>query len=401
MNPSLVTPELFVRGNPALSISTSADLERLSSKGPLEHYRFCRALLNRARHSIQLPDASRSYEAAMSCPCASSYQPSIAALALLSHMLGAPQEKALVPQLFPSHAPIGDLSGARMEYRLLPIPIARELIKLWEELANRQQDEKLQECVHDAKRWLVEWGSHAELLFYREKEFDEEEICRKNAEDGGRKDDYFGAAGFCTKGLQASFSLSGWNTGLGTMKIDDVEIRAFGPQRFPLSDPSGFGIAQIPSHGASIQADRDHLSLSGWSRCFVDPSIWLYMNAQACKEFVSLDIRWAGIEPCIMTEKNTDVPFAMVFFVHAPNCMLEDNSILHPNSLIRYQGKMKKMRFGKKVQLECSETLNVHVIPLAGFGCFWNATFLVAFECSSSQNEASFRLFSEVFAAKN
>lgn len=409
MHPSLATPELFVRGNSSHLISHSLDLERLITLSPLEHYRFCRALLNLktavgpdptavfwlngARHSIRASETSLGFEAAIRCPSAHSYQPSIAALALLARILGKPEPEPIAPKLFPSNAPIGDIAAIRQGYRLLPIPIARELVKLWEEWGHLEADEKIMERVDAARRWLALIGNHSEQLFTRENEFDETEgFDQKMEESESGIDAFLGAARLSAPPLHACLTLSGWNTGLGVIKLGDVDIPSFGPQRFPLSDLSGFGITQISSHSSSLQAGSGSVSLNGWTRCYADPEIWLSLNAIAQRQSISLTIRWSGIEPGPISEKTITAPYAMVFYVRASHCTLEDGTVLYPQSLRRYEGKGRKMIFDQQAAIECSETLNVQVIPLAGFGCFWNATFLVSFEFSPCQNRASFIL---------
>jgi hypothetical protein len=175
MNPSLVLPELLVRGNATPPVSSSVDFERLSLGSPLEHYRFCRSLLKQARHAIALPSFTHAFEAAMRCPPAGRYQPSIAALGMLSHILGKPMAPILA-ELFPSGAPVGDREGICQADRLLPLPIARETIQLWEEIGALKNDEELTKKAKDARQWVDRWGYEADYLFYREKEFDENEI---------------------------------------------------------------------------------------------------------------------------------------------------------------------------------------------------------------------------------
>lgn len=391
MNPSLAIPDWFARGNPTRSIS-STNLERLSLLTPLEHYRFCRSLLNRSRQSIRVPESIREFEAALNCPAATMYQPSIAALAVLSHLLGNPKQDPIVAQLFPSNAPIGDLSAVRQEYRLLPIPIAREMIELWKEWNHINDDEELMKRLDEANRWLIDWKNF-ECLYYRENEFDEEECIGPNTLERTTASDVFlGSLRFSSPSLSACLTLSGWNTGIGTIKIANVEIRAFGPQKFPLSDMKGFGIAQISAHTPTIQCNSDGFSLSGWTRCFADPTIWLSLNANGNSQSVQMAIRWFGVEPNPVLENIESAPFAMAFYVRATSCTLEDGTVLLPQSLRRFEGKIKKMMFDKDVTIECFEGLSVQVIPLAGFGSFWGATFLISFEFSALQNQAYFTI---------
>jgi len=388
MNPSPVFPELLVRGNRTQSISSSVDFERLSIESPLEHYRFCRSLLDQARHSINSSDFLHAYEAALRCPSAKRYQPSMAALAVLSHVLGKSLEP-LNAQLFPSKAPMGDKEEIDQNYRLLPIPIARELSHLWEELGLLEKNEQLIDLGNDAKQWVERWGNNVDPLFYREMDFVEtKDPISKETLDG--TDDFLGITRLSTPATHAAFTLSGWNTGLGVLKFGEVEIPAFGPQGFPLSESGGFGLAQIGAHQPVIATNSEQLSLSGWSRCFHDKEIWLSLNAMANAQTVCVDIRFVGIKSCSMSDLSAKVPLAMVFYVRASTCTLEDGSVLHPKGLQRYQGNGQKIIFDQNLQLECSKILKLQIIPLAGSGCFWNATFLVAFEFNPSQDQAAF-----------
>jgi hypothetical protein len=212
------------------------------------------------------------------------------------------------------------------------------------------------------------------------------------------------------------------------MKFGNVEIRAFGPHGFPLNDPAGFGLAQITAHlpaieridcrnpapsgvgqgklfdnavsgerissfqGGDLQSNPEQFSLNGWSRCYQNKEIWFSLNAAAHPQAVRLDIRWAGLKSSPLSEKPSAATYALVFYIKAAACALEDGSMLYPKGLHRYQGKCQKIVFDKTMQIECSQIMNVQVIPLAGFGCFWNATFLVAFEFNPSQDQASFVL---------
>jgi hypothetical protein len=392
VDPSLVLPQLLVRGNATQSISSSSNLERLSSGSALEHYRFCRSLLNEARHTIAEPAFSRGFGAACRCPAAKRYQPSMAALRVLSHILGNPAD-SIGAHLFLSCAPTGDREGIDQGSRLLPLPIVRELVQLWKEIGSFQNDELLIKMANDASQWANQWGNRLDYLFYRENEFDENEIHEEvpDPETGFGRDDFLGMARLSNPSFDAALTLSGWNTGLGVLRFGEVEIRAMGPQGFPLSDPSGFGLAQIGVCHPVIEINQEQLFLKGWSRCFRDKEIWLSVQASATSQMVDMDVRWVGINSCSLLEKSAAAHWAMVFYVKASACSLEDGSVLHPKDLRRYQGKSRKIVFDQVLQIDCSTVLNLQIIPLAGSGCFWNTTFLIAFEFNASLDAASFK----------
>jgi hypothetical protein len=337
-----------------------------------------------------MPDFVQAYEAALCHSCAKRYQPSMAALKALSSVLGKSAEFTL-PKLFPSNAPMGDMTGLKQEDALLPLPIARELAQLWGEAGHLEQDRRLIDAACAINWWLDQWKGDGDLLFYREKDFDENELSDpKNREFGSGIDTFFGAVRLSTASFQSCFTLSGWNTGLGSFQMGPVSVRAFGPQRFPLSSTDGFGIAQLSAHQASIVVDSNALSISGWTRCYADKEIWIFFQASAGEQKIAIDTRFMGILPTPASEPSAPQHFAMAFYVQAKTCTLEDGSVFYPKSLQRFQGKGQKLIFDQTVRMECSEMLNLQVIPLAGFGCFWNTSFLVAFEFSSSQSQASF-----------
>jgi hypothetical protein len=390
VDPSLVTPDLFVRGTQTQSIPTSVNIERLSSESPLDHFRFCFALLNEARRLKDAPQIVRSYEMALADLTGRNYQPSIAALALTAHYLGKPHEN-IAPQLFSSKAPIGWIGGGRQGDRLLPVPIAWRLAGMWEELGRLENNMALIQSSIDARSWLISIASMAPDLFCRESHFVETAVngCRaieKKLENTFGQDAALGIARWSCASQDACLTLSGWNTGLGSLRFRSVEIPSFGPHRFPLSDLDGFGIAQIGAHRAEIEAGTDSLCIKGWTRCFAARDIWLSLQAAVGSGCASMDVRWVGIEP------NTPGLCFMAFYVKAASCLLEDATHVRPRSMQKYVGKSQKIVFDQIVQFECSEILNMHVIPLAGSGCFWNASFLIAFEFTSSQNQAYYSI---------
>ncbi|MBF8262552.1 MAG: hypothetical protein HW387_217 [Parachlamydiales bacterium] len=367
-------PDLFVLGTETSSIPTSVDVGRLSSESPLDHFRFCCNLLNDARHPTDVSKIIRFYEMAMADPMGKNYQPSMAALALIARLMGKNHEN-ITPQLFPSNAPMGTIGARRQADRLLPVPIARRLVQMWDELG-------LLKSAEDARNWLCSVG-HSRYLFFREGDFKDLEVCAFDSRSNGM-DAHLGIARIATEPVDACLTISGWNTGLGVMRFHSVEIPSFGPHRFPLSDLNGFGIAQIGAHRAEIAADPELLSLNGWTRCYGHKDIWMQVQARATIQGADVNVRWVGIEP------QTSGPFFMVFYVKADSCQLEDGTQIQPRSMQKYEGTSQKIILNQSVQIECSEMLNMQVIPLAGSGCFWNSTFLVAFEFTSSQNQASY-----------
>ena len=117
--------------------------------------------------------------------------------------------------------------------------------------------------AQDARHWVNRWGKGADYLFYRESEFDENEIAMKQMN-------------VCTcpngngKILEATIDLgivqvfhTLISCGIDPQRLEyvDWESMKFGECRdsrvsdltaFPLSDPGGFGLAQITAQQPAI-----------------------------------------------------------------------------------------------------------------------------------------------------
>jgi hypothetical protein len=165
----------------------------------------------------------------------------------------------------------------------------------------------------------------------------------------------------------AAFTGTGNGTTMGVIRSPQAEIRAFGPQAFPLSDQSRFG---IKGEG-----------MNGWSRCAAMPEVWLEMKASCNKEECRLDVRFAGLEP--------SQPLSFVFYVKTSDCRI-GQEVFKPKSLRRFHGEAKEVVLGGKVKIERGHAGQVQVIPLAGEGCFWDTDFLISFELHPFVPAASF-----------
>lgn len=146
----------------------------------------------------------------------------------------------------------------------------------------------------------------------------------------------------------ALFTWAGRATSLGMIRMGEVEIRAFGPQR----DASQFGIKGV--------------GLDGWARVSFLPEVWLHMKPEWEKKRIAF--RFVGLETSMF----------LAFYVKAPSCTVGSKSFL-PGGLHRFQGEAQEARFGSVV-LKASTVCKMELIPLAGHGCFWNADFLLLFE---------------------
>lgn len=169
-------------------------------------------------------------------------------------------------------------------------------------------------------------------------------------------------------------TLSGCGTSLSIFQQEDVEIRAAGPQFYPLTDSRQFGIRGI--HEASV-LDKDRLA--GWTCCFAEPQVWLHVEAFSQGR---LHVRFQGLT----AEKKG----AFVFYVKAKTAHV-GRQIFLSKSLQRYKGVAQEVRFNEEaLVIACREPRSVELIPLSGENGFWNADFLVAFEMFPFDSEEWF-----------
>lgn len=166
--------------------------------------------------------------------------------------------------------------------------------------------------------------------------------------------------------LDGVFTLSGNGTSLGAIRLQEIEIRAIGPQAFPLNDSNRFGIKTSGS--------------DSWVRTFALEEVWMEVGIKKEKG-CCINIRFVGLA--------FDHPMAFVFYVKARNCQV-GTEVLQPKSLRSFHGEVQSVMFENGLQIESSHIHKVQVIPLAGEGCFWNTQFLVSFEMHPLQPQASF-----------
>jgi hypothetical protein len=176
-----------------------------------------------------------------------------------------------------------------------------------------------------------------------------------------------GATFFKSFAFEAAFQLH-FPGSFGVIKAGNVEIRAMGPQPLPLSDASKLGIS---GEGED-----------GWVSCLGLPEIWLRSSMDLCDEKCSLALDFVGV--------TQETPLAFAFYLKAPSCKV-GSQILKPKALSRFQGEGNCLEFNH-VAIESSFTHKLQVIPLAGFGGFWNSDFLVAFEVHPMQTQMRFSI---------
>lgn len=165
----------------------------------------------------------------------------------------------------------------------------------------------------------------------------------------------------------AAFTLSGFAAPLGSMCHGDVEVRAFGPQFYPLTQSHLFGVQG--RHSAET-IDLSHIS--GWTRCFGQPAVWLYAAFhQGCFGY-TLNLRWSGLVP----EKKG----GFAFYIKANQAEIYSHTF-RSGSLERYRGRTPCVSFQEgALTITFANPRLIDIIPLAGKGCFWDADFLLAIE---------------------
>ncbi len=212
-----------------------------------------------------------------------------------------------------------------------------------------------------------------------------------------------------TASLKCCFTFWGSSTSLASLISDGAEIRAVGPQTYPLSAPKGFGIRPVREHG------------NRWASPVAAPAVWFEMRANCkgkqiyraqegfvnfgsashsegrfCKgaasqnshnlmeRGISLDLTFFGLEP--------SAALAFSFYVKA-ECAQIGGEKLKPKTLQRYQGVSKPVRFGSGLTIESKTEGKMELIPLAGGGGYWDCEYLAAFEIHPINAKMSFLIY--------
>ncbi len=176
---------------------------------------------------------------------------------------------------------------------------------------------------------------------------------------------------FQTQGIQCALTFSGDGTSLGAALSNSVEIRAFGPQTHPLSDPVTFGIRPIAQHG------------NRWASPIGNPEIWFETKTEIGNDALFFDLSFFGLSP--------SKPLNFSFYIKADSAQV-GNEKFKPNTLHRYQGEAKPVALGEKLKVESQTPGKMEVIPLAGSGAFWNCEYLVSFEIHAIISKFSFSI---------
>jgi hypothetical protein len=193
--------------------------------------------------------------------------------------------------------------------------------------------------------------------------------------------------------LQSAFTLLGNHSTLGAIHVEDVQIRSFGPQWFPIGDASRFGIVRFPSSKSLLgdlewKKNENGYSLRGCSALTrangEEFSTWLEVKNSVDREKFSLDLNFHG---------DFKERLAFVFFVLAKSAIVEGQMELKSQTFRRYEGPSRKVSFKCKTALLEVRSQNLscmHLIPLGGKEAYWQSNFLLAYEISPQSRSASF-----------
>ncbi len=193
-------------------------------------------------------------------------------------------------------------------------------------------------------------------------------------EEGPRFDQELGLWSHDVKNFSWALSLSGQGTSLGCAQKGSIEIRAFGPQSYPLVDKGGFGVKGI-QRALSVDSSQMH----GWARTMAN-EIWVDVRGKESR----LDLRFMGL--------NSERKMAFVFYVKAQSAQV-GSTIYRPKHLQRYSGDASSVYFTQgadRLEIVSPLSAKMELIPLAGEGCYWETDFLLAYELNPFQSHASF-----------
>ncbi|MDF2577483.1 MAG: hypothetical protein K0S74_967 [Chlamydiales bacterium] len=198
-------------------------------------------------------------------------------------------------------------------------------------------------------------------------------------------------AGFSNPKLDIRTTLSGYNSGLGTILFGELGIINYGPQIFPLGKSTHFGIQASPERLKEqaklfVKPESEEFFLSGKIPFLSSPSdhilgsikTGLWLNIE--QTFRHQELR---IKASFVGYKNLDKVY-FVFYVKADKAKISSIS-LAPRSLDRYQSPYSEsIIFSKgnqsfKLCLNNLDNSEMQVIPLAGNKAFWGGDFLVAY----------------------
>ncbi|MDE3045150.1 MAG: hypothetical protein KGJ02_00680 [Verrucomicrobiota bacterium] len=169
----------------------------------------------------------------------------------------------------------------------------------------------------------------------------------------------------------AAFTEVGRGTGAGALRVGGVSIPTFGPQMPPFSDTSRFGL-----WGGG----------KGWFLSSACKEAWFQLLPTPLQDGCSFFLQTIGLTP--------KIPMAWVFYVCADGCKIGDK-LFKTKSLNRFLGDEQRALFDGRLLVETDRPLKMELIPLAGEGGFWNASFLLAFWLPQHASKTLFHLIAK------
>jgi hypothetical protein len=157
--------------------------------------------------------------------------------------------------------------------------------------------------------------------------------------------------------LAMAYGLQGSRAGLGTAHVGALQILAFGLQGEPSTDPRQFGV---------------DFHSKGYVKASAFKKVWVQIEPQLTeRQEFSLSMQALGLE--------SDQPLHIVFYLRAASCQIK-TQIYKPKSLGKFRGPSQQVRFSPEGFFETDRLCSMELIPLAGEGPFWGASFLLAIQ---------------------
>lgn len=205
------------------------------------------------------------------------------------------------------------------------------------------------------------------------------------------EDPSFALASIRRPDLTVLATLAGTNTAMGSLKCQDIEIVAFGPQVGDLDNEELFGIIGEAAESETIRLDVDDRGRFSLKGVVGIPSNQEGMNLLESWQY---PVGWLDAKMTFENDTfkvsikplNIHHPFYFVFYVSASQCLIKGEKKILYQSLEQFQGYATDVSFLSKskiinLKLQQEDTL-MKIIPLEGGASFWGANYLIAYQVS-------------------
>jgi hypothetical protein len=145
----------------------------------------------------------------------------------------------------------------------------------------------------------------------------------------------------------------------GAFRLGSIQVVSFGPHTPPLSHSDLYGIS-----GGD----------NGWVCAKGDKASWFHIAATDARSFTIQSI--------------TEHPIPFAFYVRADTCEV-GGKLFRPKNLQRFEGTVQIAKFSH-LHFTVDRPLTAELIPLAGEGSFWGASFLLAFHIPPNSGKIKF-----------